>query len=270
MNLGTWLGVVVLLAVSACGAARAQDATAGGAMTKPRMMAKDPDAGWEVVTVKPSASMETGDRIHIHGRHVALDNEAVDTMLLIGYTAQKNQIVGLPDWTKTERWNIDGVADVDGEPSLAQFQAMVRRILAERFGMTLHHEQRKMEVLALRVSRGGSKLAANTSDPNGLPDRQDSRSLGQHAITVKNTSMPELGLMLLGQVDRPLVDQTGLKGKYDFQLKWTYDDSSAPTDGSAAPGLFTALQEQLGLKLEPTKAMADVLVVDRVERPGTN
>jgi uncharacterized protein (TIGR03435 family) len=76
--------------------------------------------------------------------------------------------------------------------------------------------------------------------------------------------------MVLGQMDRPVMDQTGLAGKYDFQLKWTYDETVAATDGSAPPGLFTAVQEQLGLKLEATKAPADVLVVDKIERPGAN
>lgn len=163
-----------------------------------------------------------------------------------------------------------GVTSVDGEPDLKQFQAMVRKILAERFGLTLHHEQREMQVLALRVAKGPPKLTANTSDPNGLPDEQDTRGPGQLAIVFKNTSMRDLALVLLGQVDRPVVNQTGMDGKYDFQLKWTYDESKAPTDGSAAPSLFTAVQEQLGLKLEAAKAPADVLVIDKVQRPGAN
>ena len=77
---------------------------------------------------------------------------------------------------------------------------------------------------------------------------------------------PDLAYFL----DRPAVDQTGLAGRYDLQLKWTADESKAPADGSAPPGMFTAIQEQLGLKLEPVKAQAEVLVVDKVERPSAN
>jgi uncharacterized protein (TIGR03435 family) len=77
---------------------------------------------------------------------------------------------------------------------------------------------------------------------------------------------PDLGYFL----DRPAVDQTGLAGRYDFQLIWTADDSRAPTDGSAPPELFTAIQEQLGLKLEPVRAPIDVLVVDAVQHPSAN
>jgi uncharacterized protein (TIGR03435 family) len=82
--------------------------------------------------------------------------------------------------------------------------------------------------------------------------------------------MGELSLMMKLFMDRPVVDQTGLTGRYDFQLKWTTDESKAPTDGSAPPTIFTAVQEQLGLKLEAVKATTDVMVIDKVERPGEN
>ena len=88
-----------------------------------------------------------------------------------------------------------------------------------------------------------------------------------------NASMNELRLLLTFFLDRPVVDQTGLAGRYDFQLKWTFDErdgSRAPTDGTAAPGIFTAIQEQLGLKLEPVKTMTDVMVIDKIERPSAN
>ena len=83
--------------------------------------------------------------------------------------------------------------------------------------------------------------------------------------------MPDLTLMLLGQVDRPVVDQTGLAGRFDFRLLWTRDEAATAAPATdAPPGLFTAMQEQLGLKLEPVRAAAAVLVIDKVERPGAN
>ena len=85
-----------------------------------------------------------------------------------------------------------------------------------------------------------------------------------------NTSMKDVTLLMLLEVGRPIVDRTGLPGKYDFKLSFTNDESRAPTDGSAPPGLFTAMQEQLGLKLEPVRAPAPVLVVDTVQRPTAN
>jgi uncharacterized protein (TIGR03435 family) len=108
-----------------------------------------------------------------------------------------------------------------------------------------------------------------TADPNGWMDQQNGTRNGQHIEQLKNTSMPELAKILQFRVDRPVVDQTGLKGRYDFELRWATDDATA-TGADAPPGLFTAIQEQTGLKLEPVKAPADVLVIDKVERPGAN
>jgi uncharacterized protein (TIGR03435 family) len=142
-------------------------------------------------------------------------------------------------------------------------------VLAERFGLKLHHEQREMPVFALTVAKGRPKLTPSTSDPNGLPNQHGNRGVGWQMYQYRNTSMPELALELLSSVDRPSVDQTGLKGRYDFQLKWLTDESHA-SDPDAPPGLFTAIQEQIGLKLEPMKALAEVLMVDKVERPGAN
>jgi uncharacterized protein (TIGR03435 family) len=261
------IGVAMLCATNAV---RGQDAAAGHGGKKPQVMSHDTDPDWEVATVRPNASGATNNRIHISGRHVTLENETVARMMLIGYGVQKDQVAGLPDWAKTTGWDIDGVTNVAGVPDLRQFQTMVRNIIEERFGLVLHHEQRVMEVFALRVAKGGPKLSAATGGADAFPDRVDRRSAGELASTFKNTSMHDFVLMALGAMDRPVVDETGLTGKYDFQLTWNDDDSIAPADGSGAPGLFTAVQEQLGLKLEPTKAPADVLVVDKVEKPGAN
>ena len=232
-------------------------------------MPKDADPDWEVVTVKPGDLYAKGDHIDVNGRHVTLENETVEILLLIGYNVQKNQLVGAPDWVKTERWNVDGLAErrwrakcdaVAGDDT----QGAGRTIRAGAApGAT-----RDARVCA-SVAKGGPKLTANTSDPNGLPNQRGKRGEGWQMYTYTNASMPELALMLLSSVDRPIVDQTGLKGRYDFQLKWLTDDIHA-ADPDAPPGIFTAIQEQIGLKLEPVKAPADVLVIDKVERPGAN
>jgi uncharacterized protein (TIGR03435 family) len=191
-------------------------------------------------------------------------------MMLIGYGVQKDQVIGLPDWAKTSGWDIDGVTDVTGVPDLRQFQTMVRKILEQRFRLVLHHEQRVMEVFALRIAKGGPKLTAATGGADAFPGRVDRRSAGQLDSRFTDTSMHDFVLMALGAMDHPVVDQTGLTGRYDFELTWNDDESSVPADSSAAPSIFTAMQEQLGLKLEATKAPADVLVIDRLERPGAN
>lgn len=263
---------VVLMAIS-FGAGKticAQNAVGSDGITQAKVMPKDADPDWEVATVRPNSNGATKDLIHISGRHVSLENETVARMMLIGYGVQKDQLIGLPDWTRTAGWDIEGVTNVSGVPNLRQFQTMVRKILEERFGLVLRHEQRVMDVFALRVAKGGPKLSAATGGADAFPDRVDRRSAGELDSTFKDTSMHDFVLMALGAMDHPVVDETGLTGKYDFELKWADDATNATADTSTAPGLFTALQEQLGLKLEPAKAPADVLVVDKVERPGAN
>jgi uncharacterized protein (TIGR03435 family) len=233
-------------------------------------MAADADPDWDVVTVKPSDPDKGYTAFNVRGRNVLIENQTVEEMVKFAYSLDGRQIIGAPDRVSAERYDVSGVPDVPGEPNLRQFQSMVRKLLAERFGLRLHHEQREMQVLALTVARGGLKLTPNGTDPDGFPDHVGHGGSGQRTHDFKNTSMHDLALTLLFLTDRPVVDQTGLQGRYDFTLKYTNDESKAATDGSAPPGLFTAIQEQLGLKLEATKAPADVLVIDKVERPGAN
>jgi len=262
--------VATLLSVGASAMRGQGTAAAASETTRPKMMAKDADPDWDVVTVKQGDPYAKSDHIDLHGRHLTLENETVEIMMLFGYQVQKNQITGAPDWVRNERWTVDGLSNVDGEPNVSELQAMFRKVLAERFGLKVHREQRQMPVFALTVAKGGgAKMTVDASDPNGLPNQHGSHGSGWVMYQYKNTSMPELALMLLGWVDRPIVDRTELKGRYDLQLKWTTDDAHA-TDPDAPPGLFTAIQEQAGLKLEPVKAQADVLVVDAVQKPGAN
>ena len=112
-------------------------------------------------------------------------------------------------------------------------------------------------------------MIPNTTDPNGWMDQQNGTTNGRHTEALKNASMADLALILQFHVDRPVVDQTGLKGRFDFKLQWAPGDTQ-PTAPDAPPSLFTAIQDQIGLKLERAKAPAATLVIDKVERPGAN
>jgi uncharacterized protein (TIGR03435 family) len=237
---------------------------------KPAMMAKDADPGWEVASIRPSDPNARNDKFDVIGRHVIVQNQTVEIMLMMSYGLQKSQIVGVPDWVKTERYDVDGVPDVEGQPDVAQFQGMVRKLLAERFGLKMHMEQREMEVYALTVAKGGAKMEKSVGNPDETMNEDARNGDGQRQLMFTNTSMKDLALLMLVEVDRPVVNHTGLDGRYNFKLSYTKDESRAPTDGSAAPNLFTAIQEQAGLKLEAVKAPAPVLVVDAVQRPTAN
>jgi uncharacterized protein (TIGR03435 family) len=238
---------------------------------KPMMMAKDADPDWEVVAVKQEDPNSTGAGFWVRDRELEIKGKTAEQLLLYGYGLHESQVLNAPDWIRTERWHIEGFAGVRGQPNREQMGSLVRKLLAERFGLVMHHEQREMRVFALVMMKGGPKMAPSADDPNGPMHENDSQSGGQAIMRVKNVSTGELAGMLMRLfLDRPVVDRTGLTRRYDFQLKWTQDETRAPTDGTASPGLFTAIQEQLGLKLEPIKSMADVMVIDKVARPGAN
>jgi len=234
-----------------------------------RMMAKDADPDWEVATVKPSRLNDPNAGMNSDGRYVHIVSKTVESMLIVGYGMHKKQIVNAPDWITTELWDVMGVPDVPGNPNSKQFQSMIRKILTERFGLKAHTETRELPVYALRVAKGGPKLTKSASDPNAPMNEEDLYNGGQRTIQMTNVTIPGLALDLMFYMDRPVVDQTALAGRYDFTLKWAPDDSPT-SDANALPVIFTAIQEQLGLKLQPVKAQADVLVIDHVERPSAN
>jgi len=261
-------GLLAVGALLGVGVGLAQDATGGaGATQPPKSMAPDAHPSFEVATIKPSDPNAKGTSFRIKGRHLLMSNQPVANLIALAYGLQGTQIVGDPAWLGTDRYDIDGVADVEGEPNLKQMQEMYRKLLAERFGLAAHMDKKEMAVYALRVGKAGTKaMAKSKGDPNGEPDQEG----GARGATFTNCSMGEFSLMLGFMLDRPVVDETGIAGRWDFALRWTPLDAAETTDPNAPPGMFTAIQEQLGLKLEPVKAPTDVLVVDKVERPSAN
>ena len=168
-------------------------------------------------------------------------------------------------------YNVVGVPDILGAPSVKQQLGMYQKLLADRFKLTFHRDKEDLPVYAITVTKAGPKLASSLGDPNGLPDETGDEDRMGIAMRYANVSMADLAANLQAMVGdgKPVVDHTGLTGRFDFTLKWTREQTQS-TDPNAAPGLFTAIQEQLGLKLEPVKAPVDVIVIDRVERPSAN
>jgi uncharacterized protein (TIGR03435 family) len=189
------------------------------------------------------------------------------------------QIVGAPDWFGNQLYDIDGVPDSQAPPSRQQSDLMLQKLLADRFKLSFHHEKREISVYAISLGRSGAKLAKSPEGPDD-PIVFHFRQLGD--LTVKNLTMTDFAQWMQATVlDRPVVDHTGLRDRYDFTLKWAPDQSQfgqargtgvvpASNDDPNTPGLYTAIQEQLGLKLEAVKAPDDVIVIDHVEKPSAN
>jgi uncharacterized protein (TIGR03435 family) len=234
-----------------------------------KMMAGDAHPSYEVATIKPSDPEDHSAGFHMTGRQLFIENETLESMIAAAYGIHPKQIVDGPDWGTKEHWDIKGVPDVEGEPSWTQYQEMLQKLLAERFGLKFHRAQRDLSIFAITVAKGGPKLAVSKSDPNGLLDQTGNNNGVEQTWRYTNNSMADFAQGLHDFLDRPAVDETGLKGKFDFGLAWSVD-GAVNNDPKAPPGFFTAVQEQLGLKIEPTKGPAEVLVIEHVEQPSAN
>lgn len=241
-------------------------------------MAANANPTFEVATIKPSKPDAKGIGFRVNGRRFATFNTPLSAILSFAYGIHPKQIVGAPAWITEDKFDIEATPDGEGAPSDKQWKAMLQKLVAERFKLSFHHEKRELSVYVLSVGKAGVKLTKSEGDPNGLPGNFFTK-LGN--LNNRNSTLGDFTQVMQAAVmDRPVVDQTGITGRYDFTLTWTPDDSQfggmgmkapAPTDAAdAPPDLYKAIQEQLGLKLEAAKAPTDVLVVDHVEKPSAN
>ena len=230
-------------------------------------MAADAQPGFLVATIKPSAPSESGWSFESEANRINCKNAALVEILQLAYEIHPRQLVGAPEWVTRDRYDISGVPDAPGIPNLAQERSMYRQLLADRFQLKLHREVRSLPIYTITTANGEPKL--KPADSGEVPNT-GSRSHGtQRTLIFRNMSMADLALNLNFYEDRPVIDNTSLPGRYDFTLSWTFDTAQA-SDNDAPPALFTAIKEQLGLKVEGVKGPAPVLVIDSVERPSPN
>jgi uncharacterized protein (TIGR03435 family) len=232
-------------------------------------MAADAHPSFEVATIKPADPNQTTGGFRIGGRRISIENQTVNTMISVAYAIHQKQIADDPAWLGTAKFDVEGQADVPGVPNLRQIQEMLQKLLSDRFDLKFHRDKRDLSIYAIKVTKDGPKIKRSAETLYGLPSQNGHRQGVQQERIFANNTMSDFALGMQAYLDRPVVDETGLQGRYDFTLKWTPDNSPA-NEPDAAPGIFTAIQEQLGLKLEATKGPADVLVIEKVERPSPN
>jgi uncharacterized protein (TIGR03435 family) len=241
-------------------------------------MAANADPSFEVATIKPSKPDDQRKAFLVRGNRFQIINETLSEMISFAFGVHAKQVIGAPDWVEKDKFDIDAKPDGEGAPSEKQWKGMLQKLLVERYKLTFHHDKKELSVYVLTAAKTGPKLTKSEGDPNGLPGLFF-HGLGDLHVT--NANMADfVELMQQTVLDRPVLDQTGLAGRFDFALKWTPDDSQfagmaakipSPTDSAnVPPGLYTAIQEQIGLKLDATKAPAEVLVIDHVEKPSEN
>jgi uncharacterized protein (TIGR03435 family) len=246
----------------------------------PKVMAAAAKPSFEVSTIKPSQpDARFSLRVNPSGMMNSTNTSLAD-LIKFAYDVHDKQIEGGPKWVDTDKFDVTGKPDAEGIPNPAQLKMMLQKMLAQRFQLMFHREKKELSVYAITVAKGGPKLAATGAQGN-LPGFGGARG----NMMVRNSTIAEWAGVLqantLVTLDRPVVDQTGLGDKrWDFQLKFTPDSAQAVSglpappppadDADAPPDLFTAFQQQLGLKLESTKAPVDVMVIDKVAKPSDN
>lgn len=240
-------------------------------------MAADAKPGIDVATVKPSQPDEQRRFITFRGREIVIVGFTLNDIIKFGYNVQEKQILGGPDWMGSDRFDVNVQPDQPGTPNPEQFRMMLQKVVTERYTFKFHNDKKEMSAYVLTVGKDGPKMTRST-DATGLPSLFFG-PLG--TLHVANATMGDFaGLMQSAVLDRPVVDHTGLDGKWNFLLKWTPDESQfaglgvkvpPPSDAAdAPPPLFTAIQEQLDLKLDAQKTPVDVMVIDHVDHPSPN
>jgi len=230
---------------------------------------------FEVATVKPvEAGARAGRTFKMDGTHRwVATNYPLKNLIALAYDLNPRTISGGPGWIETQCFTIEAVTPGDVRPTRLDQMQMLRALLVERFGLKFHREEKEFAIYALSVAKGGPKLkaAAKPDDPPQIvgvvyPDRIE--------VPARSVTMDDFVAMLQrATLDKPTVNKTGLTGKYDFDLKFAQDETvyggeipRAPDDAQS-PHFFTAVQEQLGLKLEATRGMVSEMVVDGAVKP---
>ena len=244
----------------------------------PKPLAADATPEFEVATIKPATPDRQGKGFMVRGRQFSTVNTSLADLITFAYGIHAKQIIGAPAWVDTEKFDLAAQPNGEGQPNDKQWKAMVQKLLADRFKLAFHRDKKELSVYAIVVGKNGPKLTKSESTGN-LPGLFF-RGLGN--LPAINATMADFaGVMQSAVLDRPVVDQTGITGRWDFTLLWTPDEFQfggigvkpppPPANNAAAPpDLFTAFQEQLGLKLESTKAQAEVFVIDKVAKPSEN
>jgi uncharacterized protein (TIGR03435 family) len=251
---------------------------------------------FEVASIKPAAPDARGMWIRPSpGGRVTVTNFSLKELIVIAYRIQPYQISGGPPWLGSARYDITAKAENTLKPD--ELQLMLQSLLADRFQLTIRRETKELPIYALVLARKDGKLGPKLieSKEGGCtpfdplrppapaePGKRPGLNCGQQMMSPRSLTAVAAPIanvipMLARMLGRTIVDKTGLKGNYDVSVEWVQDealmlppDVPKPVSDGSGPSIFTALQEQLGLKLESQKGPVEVFVVDRAEKPSEN
>lgn len=234
---------------------------------------------FDVVSVKTGDSSFRGMSMHVHPSGFSVTNVTLKYLIQYAWDVKGFQISGGPGWMGSDRFTVEAKSDerldVDFDHSHSEnykafaerLHSRIRSLLADRFGLRLHTEERVMPVYELVVAGTGPKLSLAADGPEGL-------TTGPGLLKGTRVNTKTIARALSDATERVVVDRTELTGYYDYALHWTPDVAVGgephASEQASGPSLFTAVQEQLGLKLKPAKGPVEVLVIDHAEKPSAN
>jgi uncharacterized protein (TIGR03435 family) len=244
-------------------------------------------ATFESATIKPRASPAQGHRFRVTGHRFEATNTSLFDIISFAYGLHATQIIGAPDWVESDKFDLTLQADAEGQMDEVLWTRLLQSYLMESFKLSVHRDTKELPLYVLAIAPSGPRLTTSKRDPRQLPElsitlgTKNIATANLAVISASNATMADLASVMQRVVlEWPVVDQTGLTGRYDFALSWTPDGAQfgdvrtripAPVDvPNPPPYLATALQQQLGLTLDLVDAPLQVLVVDSVERSAEN
>jgi uncharacterized protein (TIGR03435 family) len=234
------------------------------------VFAQSPKAVFEAASIKPSDPNTPGYSWRSDPGRLTVQNMSLKNLIMLAWDVKSYQISGGPKWLDGDRFDITARMEESeakaprGKEADARIRMALQALLADRFQLRTHADSKPLSAYTLVLAKNGFKLKP-VENTHG-----SSNNWGRGTLTAKGSSLAEFASALSSQMDRPVVDRTGIGGVYDFTLQWSPGDDPDATDSAAGPSLFTVIQEALGLKLEGKKVPVQVIVVDSVEKPDAN
>jgi uncharacterized protein (TIGR03435 family) len=239
----------------------------------PKPMDPAADPGIEVATVKISPLETRGRGIGIRGETMTVTNYTLLNAITFAYDLHEQQVSGGPAWKSTDRFEIVIKPNTPGQPNARQVRRLLQKALTERFQLRFHTEKRELSVYAITQPPNTTHKLTAAAPGQNLPTLRYPRA---GLLPARNATMTELAQTLQRDaLDRPVINQTTIEGRYDFTLDWMPDETQfggggAKVPDTGKPNIYEAFREQLGLRLEATRAPADIMVIDSVEKPSEN
>lgn len=274
------VGAIVIGASAALAGFGQTTTPASAPAAQPAAAAGAPRPSFEVASIRLNHSGARNGGIRWGGDMFTSANMSLKNLIEIAYQLKDFQLIGGPSWIGSDRYDIDAKLGEEAQKlppdqRLKQTRLMLQSLLADRFKLVLRQETKTLPVYRLVAAKSGPKLNVATG--------RSGWSEGNGQIKAQAVTTATLAEILSNQLEREVVDETNLPGRYDISLRWSPDNGAAPPEmpraaaqagalqpGAAAGSVFTAIQEQLGLKLEAAKAPVETLVVVHIERPSEN